>query len=68
MEQHFLIIISRHRPELAHEFEVRYGHEHKVILDRRREPRPALPEPGQTLPPVWRAQLEEIGFMLVPVG
>lgn len=40
-----LIIVSRDRPELFDEFRERYGNVCKVILDRRREPRSAIPSP-----------------------
>ncbi len=62
----YLIIVARDRPDLFEYLTESYGHEMKVIVDRRQRPRPPFPGPRHTPSSIWYAEMQREGFMMVP--
>ncbi len=64
----YLIIVARDRPDLFEYLTENYGHEMKVILDRRQRPRLPIPRPHHPPSSIWYAEMQREGFMMVPTA
>ncbi len=66
LRETYLLIVARNRPDLFEYLTENYGHEMKVVLDRRQRPRLPISGPRRPRSSIWYADMQREGFMMVP--